>query len=180
MSSATPGALGAPLPVETPLVRGPDIAVLAALLKNPNAAKDLQAYLITEPWATYLSQFTTSFGSIAQRVASATLLNQSASIALTTLPTQGSTGVYRFWYEADIISPGATSSLIVTVTFTQRGITKSFSGAAMTGNLTTTIQSNTWILPVDANTPVQYSTTYASTGAPMTYGLTLGLEAVNL
>lgn len=182
MSSSTPAAFQAPLPIETPLVRGPDPRLLRELLKNPNAPKDFQAYLITGPWADALSQFTTAFGAIPQRVSSAVRSAQSASVALTSLPTAGNSGVFRFNYHADITVPaGVSSSLIVTVTYTQNTVAKSRSCTAITGNTNNTVFSETWPIAVDANTPVQYSTTYASNPAGiMQYGLVVWLEQVNL
>jgi hypothetical protein len=55
------------------------------------------------------------------------------------------------------------------------------SGAAMTGNTTTTVQNATQVLQIDGSTPVTYATTYASSGATaMVYELTVLLEQLQV
>lgn len=163
------------------MVRAPDLDILRAQIKSPGAPKDLLAYLITSPWADSLSQLTTSLGTVPQRVASASPTAQTASIGLTTLPTSGSSGVFVFTYHADITVPASvSSSLIVTLTYTQNGVAKSKAWPAITGNTNSTVDSQTWMPVVDANTPISYSTTYASVGTAMQYGLVVILQSVQL
>jgi hypothetical protein len=53
-------------------------------------------------------------------------------------------------------------------------------GAAMTSNTTTTVQSDTVLVAIDASTPLTYSTAYSSTGATaMAYSLWLVAEQVD-
>ena len=70
-----------------------------------------------------------------------------------------------------------SSSLTVTVGWTEGAVPLTVSGAAMTGNTTTTVQNATQVLQVDGSTPVTYATTHASSGATaMVYELTVLLE----
>ena len=68
----------------------------------------------------------------------------------------------------------------MTLGFTNGGIACHLSGAALTGNTADTVQSETWLLSIDASTPVTYSTAYSSTGAQaMAYQLWLVVEQVD-
>ena len=59
------------------------------------------------------------------------------------------------------------------------GVTCAIAGAALTGNTTSTVQSGTVSLQVDASTNITYTTTYASSGATaMVYGLWMTVERV--
>lgn len=183
MSSAIVTPNNAPLPVETPIVAGYSLDYLRRVLRDPaNQEKDYGAHLISAPWANALSQLSLVQAQTPQRVASEILTNQSASIGLTALPTPGNSGVYRFTYTGLVeVADGVSSSLIVTVTFTYNGAIRTYSGAAINGDTTSTWGSETKQILVDANTPIDYSTTYASnTPAQMKYGLVVILEAVQL
>ena len=105
---------------------------------------------------------------------------QSASIATTSLPTDGdlSAGLYRVTYYARITTAaGVSSSLTVNFGWTDGAISQTHSGAAMTGNSNTTWQTDSILIYVDAATPISYSTTYASDAAgAMQYQLFVTLE----
>jgi len=113
------------------------------------------------------------------------LVGQNAAISTTPIPTSGlNAGLYRAtWYAriTTVASTGAgTSSLTVSIAWSDLSVTQSFSGAAMTGNLVTTVQSETFLMYVDAATPVTYATAYASdTASQMRYRLSLVLERVS-
>jgi hypothetical protein len=75
-----------------------------------------------------------------------------------------------------------SSSLQFTLSWTDGAVAQSASGAAETGNVTTTKQMGTMPIRVDASTPISYSTTYADGGGAvsMQYSLDVILEAVAL
>lgn len=133
-------------------------------------------------WVTQLVADVDSAPSALKVVAVTT---QNASIGTTPIATGTlSTGLYRVTWYARITTPAttgaATSSLTVTVGWTDGGVSCSYSGAAMTGNTTTTVQSQTQMVQLDAASPVTYATTYASnTAGQMVYKLSLVLEQVN-
>lgn len=114
------------------------------------------------------------------------LTGQSASIGATAIPAATLTaGLYRVTWSARITtraSTGAqTSSLTVTLGWTDATLACTVSGTAITGNTTTTTQSSTQLLKVDASSPITYATTYASnTAGQMVYRLDLVLEAVSV
>jgi hypothetical protein len=164
----------APIPINDPI----------ALPKRPQYGKapDPQEGRISPAWVDY---FTVGFGQV---TLGPTRLNstQQSGLAGSLPPTDLSGGVlgaglYRLTYYAAITqAAGVSSSLTVTLAWTDRGIAKAVSGAAITGNTTNTTQSNMQLLRIDAATPVSISTTYASVGAPvMEYGIDAVLEAVH-
>ena len=112
------------------------------------------------------------------------LTNQNTSLSATAF--QGfvlQAGLYRVSYHARITTPAttgaATSSLTVTIAWTDGTVGQSLAGAAMTGNTTTTRQSDVYLIRADASTNVTYATTYASnTASQMKYSLDLILEHV--
>ena len=128
--------------------------------------------------ATLLQPLQTS----SQRVTTpVSLTTQAASISTTPIPSQTlAAGIYRVSVFAAITQAATvSSSLTVTITFTHNGLSKSLSGVALTGNTTTTVQSNTFLIHIDGSSPVSYATTYASAGAtPMQYALDVILERV--
>jgi hypothetical protein len=117
-----------------------------------------------------------------QRLSTVELTSQSASIAATAIPVGSlSSGLYRVSYYTRVTTAATTSSsLTFSLSFTDDAITVALAGTAMTGNTTSTAQSGTYLLQMDANSPITYSTTYASVGATsMQYKLSVVLEAVN-
>lgn len=109
------------------------------------------------------------------------LTGKSASIPITAFNTGTlSAGIYRFNYYAAVTTAAAvTSSLIVTLSWTDHGVAQTRSSAAMAGNTTTTNQSEVWPIHVDASSPVSYATTYASNvAATMIFTLYMALETI--
>lgn len=133
-------------------------------------------------WMTQLVQDVDAAPSSLQVV---TATSQSASISTTPISTGAlSSGLYRLTWYARITTPAttgaATSSLTVTVGWTDGGVTCTLSGAAMTGNTTGTVQSETVLMNIEAASPVTYATTYDSdTAGEMVYQLFLVLEQVS-
>lgn len=109
------------------------------------------------------------------------LTGQSASIPLTQMPLPAlATGFYSLTYYAEITTVDAVSSALqIAVSFTHNTKSLNFTGLNITGNTTTTIQTNTWSFQIDQSSPVSYSTTYTSnTPGQMKYSLILVLTAL--
>lgn len=89
-------------------------------------------------------------------------------------------GLYRVtWYARITAAAITSSSLQVTIGWTDGGIPCSVTSAAITGNTTTTTGTASLLLRSDAATPITYATTYASNGAnEMTYSLSVVLESI--
>ena len=138
---------------------------------------------LSPAWEAWFARLPDTLASIPGILKSVALDDQAATIAATDL-TGGllSKGSYRVTYHARI-SRAATSSssLTVTIAWTEGGVAQSIAGAAMTGNTTTTRQNSVFMIRSDAATDVTYATTYASTGATtMQYSLDLSFEQIKI
>jgi hypothetical protein len=109
------------------------------------------------------------------------LTTQGASIGTTALPLGTlAEGLYRVTTYARITRAATTSSsLTVTISWTESAVALSLSGSAMTGNTTGTVQSTSYLVRIDQATPISYATTYASVGGTsMQYRLDVVVEQV--
>lgn len=108
---------------------------------------------------------------------------QTASLPTTGVPLPAlSSGLYRVsWYQRVTTPDGVSSSLTTTISWTESGVALSSSGAAMTGDTTTTTQSGSLMIRIDGSTAISYATTYASnTPAKMTYRLDVTVEQMGV
>jgi hypothetical protein len=135
-------------------------------------------YLVTRVWNQWLLSLTTRLAQAANILKVTRVTAQTASIAATAFSTTIGAGLYRVTWFAHVVQAATTSSsLTVTMGFTDGGIACSQTGPAMTGNTVFTTQSGTLMVRCDQATPLTYATTYASTGAtPMKYNLDLVVE----
>lgn len=109
------------------------------------------------------------------------LTNQSATIAVTPIPLPAlASGVYRITTYARITTAdGAGSSLAVTIGWTESTVSLSKPFAAMTGDTTTTVDSQTFTMVIDQASPITYAAAYSSTTpAKMRFRLTVKIEAL--
>lgn len=110
------------------------------------------------------------------------LSGQHASIGARPITTQTlAAGIYRVGWTAHITTPdGVSSSLTVTIGWTQGGQALTISGAAITGDAATSVQSGVIQVVNDASSPITLATTYASnTPGKMLYELKVTLEFVS-
>jgi len=134
---------------------------------------------ITHPWLEWLRDLAGVADKSPQHLFTVSLEDQQASIGATDMSDGSlSAGLYRASYYARISQAATTSSsLTVTLGWTDDGVTPSYSGAAIAGNTTTTVQSGSILIEIDGKTAVNYSTTYASDpAATMQYELSVTLE----
>lgn len=138
--------------------------------------------LMTALWADWILDLADRVDRTAQRIGSTVALTaQAAAIGATAIPTPVlSRGLYRLMWTARITQAATTSSsLTITLAWTDGGVACSLSGAALTANTTATVQSGEILVQADENTTLQYSTAYASVGAtPMQYAVTVRAERV--
>lgn len=89
-------------------------------------------------------------------------------------------GTYRVSYYLRVTSPdGVSSSVAVTIGWTESGQTLSVPGPALTGDALTSVQSGTGLVILDPSSPITVSVTYASnTPNKMKYRLRLIAEQV--
>lgn len=143
---------------------------------NPKAGN-----ILTPSWERWFDRLPDTLAAIPSILKSVALDDQGAAITATDL-TGGllSKGSYRVTYHARISRAATTSSsLTVTIAWTEGGVAQSVVGAAMTGNTTTTKQSDVFMIRSDAGTAVTYAAAYASVGATtMEFSLDLSFEQI--
>ena len=137
--------------------------------------------MMTPAWSRWFSLMPATLEAIPSVINTVVLGTQAASISATDF-SGGSlrAGLYRASYHARITRAATTSSsLIVTLSWTDSGVAKNSAGAAITGNTTATTQSGSILIRIDKAAAVRYATTYVSVGATaMQYGLDLVLERI--
>ena len=126
-----------------------------------------------ERWYRWLSLVVTRLLSAVLTVASTHRTGLSASISATTIYTPTQPATFEVSWAARVSTAASTSSSIaVTVSWTQGGIACSKAFSAQTGNTTATVDGSAIPIRPDSGQPVQYATTYASVGATaMVYAL---------
>ena len=132
-------------------------------------------------WLRYFQSIVDVVNNAARKLALTSLTAQTASIGATALSTGTlDPGVYRASYTARVTTSATTSSsLTVTLGWTDGAVAQSQSGAAMTGNTTATAQNGTVLMHIDEATNITYATTYASSGATaMQYSLYVLAEQI--
>ena len=142
--------------------------------------------LLTREWIRYLQSVVNVVNNAARQRSLVSLTTQSAAISTTTIDTGTlDPGVYRVSYSARISRAASTSSsLTVTLSWRDGDVAQSQSGAAMTGNSTTTQQNGTFLVhngtnASSANDVIKYATAYASSGGTtMQYSLFVLVEQI--
>ena len=138
--------------------------------------------MLTAPWLDYFTAQSNLISQMPARIQTVSVAQQSASIGATDMSNGSlSAGLYLIQYYARITQAATTSSsLEVVFDWTDGGVTPVYTGAAMTGNTTSTFQSGSLMVEVDALSPIRYSTIYASVGGTvMEYKLGVVLSEVS-
>lgn len=132
---------------------------------DPQSGKPLPGWTMSKDLAIYFQTSVVSpIANAPQFYPAVSLTNQNAAIALTPIPLPSlTTGAYRItWYLEKTTADGVSSSVTLTITWTHNTKTLSLSGAALTLDSTTAVQSNSIMVLIDAASPISYSTAYAS------------------
>jgi hypothetical protein len=140
--------------------------------------KDPDRHLASRPWI----QFFLALRDAIEPEETVALAGQAADVAATTLvvaPPSPPQTLYRVaWYVRVTTAASVSSSVQVTVGWTDGGVVQSTSGAALTGNTTTTQESGSVLVSADAETDVTYAVAYTSVGTDMAYALSVVVEAI--
>lgn len=118
-----------------------------------------------------------------ERVVRTSLTGQAASIAATALSILSVVrGLYRVAVYVRVTTPaGTSSSVTVTIAWTDGGVACSHSFSAVTGNLETSVGGGEIIIRADEDSEITYAVVYSSSGTPaMAYRLDLSCEALAL
>jgi hypothetical protein len=140
---------------------------------------DLKTLLVQVDWVRWLQSLKAAVDSAAQQTGVALgLTTQSASLPATTVLDVVSSGLYRVNYYTRITQAATTSSSVtVTIRWTDGGVACLFTNAAITGNTTGSNQQSDRLLHADQGTVVTIETAYASVGAtPMQYRIDARVE----
>jgi hypothetical protein len=109
------------------------------------------------------------------------LTNQNAAIPQTAFPAPALRGgLYRInWYLRITTPDPVSSSLTLTIGFSESGLALSIASAALTGNTVLTWLSGSTLIFTDQATAITYRTTYVSnTAGTMKYRLAAAVEQV--
>ncbi len=142
---------------------------------------NVKTMVVSAEWVRWLTSLVLAVNAVPQKIGGANLTAQAAAIVAVAIPAPTLTaGLYRVTYTARITQAASvSSSLTVTIAWTDGAAAQSVSGAAMTGNTTATMQQDSFLIHVDQATTVTYATAYASVGATaMQYALYVRLESV--
>jgi hypothetical protein len=138
-------------------------------------------WLVSRFWSRYVQSIVDVVNLCARQIALVSKTTQEAAITATAIPhgTLAPT-VYRVSYTARITRAASTSSsLTVTIGWTDGAVAQTQGGAAMTGNATTTQQNGTMLVHVDKATSITYAAAYASSGGTtMQYSLYVLVEQI--
>src|SRR2546425_527659 len=139
---------------------------LQTSLVDPPPERPNEVRYLTKPWYLWLAAVILRVQAAPEILKVVSLTNQSASIGTTAIPIGSiSAGLYRInWHARITTAASVSSSLTVTIGYTDNAISCTQSGAALTGNTTATVQGGMAILRSDGAAPLTYSTTYASVG----------------
>lgn len=132
-------------------------------------------------FADWLLELVARINDSPEQQASVSRTGQQASIGTTPLPMPNvSAGLYRITVYARVTRPGTvSSSLAVTIGWTDGTVTCSYPFAAVTGNTTATVLVGTITVRSDQAGALTYATTYATAGATdMQYAIDLVVEAL--
>lgn len=158
-----------PLPFGDPIATPRDRQRYAAGQKDPKEGR------VPRSWQEALTNLQDVTQASAVRLNQVTRTGMTASIAATDFSGGDlSAGLYLVQYYAEItVAAGTSSSLTVTFDWTHRSISKSVNGAAIVNGTNSTVQTGPpHLIRIDSASPVRYSTTYVSVGAPaMEYAL---------
>lgn len=167
-----------PMPAQDPIARPRDWR------KHPKPEdRDPNDGLITDPWVKWLQFSQDTLQTTPRIFTNVTESAQAASISTTAFPNaQISGGLYRLTYSAQITQAATvSSSLAISFLWTsQDGTSQVVTSAAMTGNTVTTVQSGSFTVNAQTNSPISYSTTYGSVGGvAMNYTVSFVMENMN-
>lgn len=161
----------------------PDPPLQTSLVTPPTNPKDpLAIWAINPTWNDYLLSLKILTQSAPSVLRTISLSAQSAAIPATPMPL-GTTaaGLYRVaWTFRITTAATVSSSLTVTIQYTDGSVSCQQVGAGVTGNATNTVQSGVILLRSDTAAAINYAVSYASVGATsMVYKLDLVTERLS-
>lgn len=139
---------------------GPQPPLLEPILQAPGSPN------LSNQWLNFFGTLATAQANAPTTLKSVTRTGLAASVGTTSVLTTKSQGYYRLSYSVRVTQAASvSSSLTVVLGWFETSVSLTLSGAAVTGNATTSAQSGAVVVRADANSDLTYRTTYASVGA---------------
>lgn len=122
---------------------------------------------ISKNWYNWLDTLRGRVDESPQAVETVSLpVTSNASIAATPILVTQTAGLYRVSYYLRITTAaGVSSSVTVTIGWTESGVPLTLSGAALTTNTIQSVQTGSYLIRSDGAAPITYAVTYASNPA---------------
>jgi hypothetical protein len=136
--------------------------------------------LINEPWRRHFADQSEQSNAV-PAITTVTIAARNSAISATPIPAGVlSAGLYRITVYTRIVTAAVTSSSArPDIVFTDDADVCTMAGTAVTGNTTTTVGSSTFLVRIDAGSPISYVFAYASNGAgEMEYEAEIVLEQI--
>lgn len=122
--------------------------------------------LFTQPWVKWFETIRALFDQTFGQVAASDLTAQGAAVTTTPVLANAAAGVYRVSFYVRVSRAATTSSSVqVTIGWTDGGVAQTFVGTALTGNTTTTQESRSVLVRADNGTNITMAVAYGSVGA---------------
>lgn len=149
---------------------------------DPRTGEPLPGYGMGKDFGNWFqSSVVAPVANAPQLLPAVNLKNQSTSLSTTPIPLPSlATGAYRItYYTRKTTADGVSSSLTITLSWTESGQALTVSGSALTTDAATAVQTGTLLILSDAASPISYSTAYVSnTPGTMKYRLFILVETV--
>lgn len=129
-------------------------------------------------WDAWFRALTLMVNRAPQVMVSRTWTAQTASLSTTTLVSVPATGLYRLSYAVRVTQAAtSSSSLRVTLGWTDGAVAQTAPGESLIGNTTTTREANSVLMRADVRTLLTVAVSYSSSGATaMAFGLDVVAE----
>ena len=125
-----------------------------------------QTSRLTTIWDRWFARLETWLASAPMVVGAVSLSGQGATVATTAVPMIVKGGLYRVSIYLRCTRAATTSSsFTLTIGWTDGAVACSWTGTALTGNTTSTLEGDCRAIRCDAGTTVTYAVAYASVGA---------------
>lgn len=161
-----------PPPISSPLTE---------VKRNPLTGETIDTGIVSQDWIQWFNELKERQDRSAEFVGGVKVPPVAGTIPLTPIPLPPTTtGLYRLSYYVRITTAATTSSsLTVRFTWTEGGVTRTATAAALTTNTVQTSQSGQLLIRADPATFVSYDTLYASNAAnQMQYALDITVEGM--
>lgn len=144
----------------------------------PNLTPYFTNKSIAPVWQRWYSALVLNVNAAPSQIGTVTLDAQAAAIVTEPIPLPLSLpeGLYRLTYYLRKTVVGSTSTLTVTLGWTDGGVACTQTFAALTTNTTSATQTNSVTVRSDAGAAFTYALAYGSTGTAMQYAFDLRVE----